>query len=172
MLTGAEYREWLRDGRQVFIDGRASADVTVDPMFDSAVSWIASSYDSYYSDEPGAYNPIFRDSRTKDDLRERVRLILEGGGHGSDFTIGTTNSSILGLLTAMPQLVACDPADGERIGAFLEHCRSNDIRLAEAITDTKGNRSKRATGKITPITMSASRRAKPVASGSAGRSFT
>jgi 4-hydroxybutyryl-CoA dehydratase/vinylacetyl-CoA-Delta-isomerase len=144
MLTGALYRESLRDGRSVYLDGRQVEDVTVDPMFSTAVDWVAGGYDSYYDPTPGAINPLFRDSRTKDDLRARVQLILEGGGHGSDFTIGTTNSSILGLLTAAPALVSCNSEYGERIKQFLEHCRRDDIRLAEAITDTKGNRVKRA----------------------------
>lgn len=150
MLTGAAYRESLRDGRSVFIDGRHVDDVTREPLLASAVDWVASGYDAYYSDEPDAFNPIFRDSRTKDDLRRRVALILEGGGHGSDFTIGTTNSSILGLLTARPHLVECDPVYGDRVDAFLEHCRSADLRLAEAITDSKGNRAKRAAQQTHP----------------------
>jgi 4-hydroxybutyryl-CoA dehydratase/vinylacetyl-CoA-Delta-isomerase len=150
MLTGAEYREALRDGRSVFVDGRRVDDVTREPLFASAIDWIASGYDAYHSAEPGAYNPIFSDSRTKDDLRRRVALILEGDGHGSDFTIGTTNSSILGLLTAKPQLEACDPVYGQRVDAFLEHCRRADLRLAEAITDSKGNRAKRATQQTHP----------------------
>jgi len=145
VLTGDQYRQSLRDGRVVHIDGRRVHDVTTDRLFSASVDWIARGYDAYYDDAPGAYNPIFNDSRTKQDLRDRVELILRGDGHGSDFTIGTTNSSIQSLQTALPTLEAADPIYGDRVRAFVDQCRSSDIRLAEAITDSKGDRSKRAT---------------------------
>lgn len=144
MLTGDQYREGLRDGRSVHVDGRRVEDVTTDLLFRDAVDWVARGYDAYHDADPGAYNPVFRDSRTKEDLRRRVELILRGDGHGSDFTIGTTNSAILALQTALPVLEGSDPAYGERVRAYVDHCRAADIRVAEAITDSKGNRAKRA----------------------------
>lgn len=150
MLTGEQYRASLRDGRRVYIDGRRVEDVTTDPLFSTAVDWIASGYDAYYSPDPAAYNPVFRDSTSKDDLRERVDLILRGTGDVSDFTIGTTNSSILALKTAQPVLEACDPAYGERVNHFIDRCRREDLRLAEAITDSKGIRSKRPGEQVHP----------------------
>ena len=150
MLTGEQYRQSLRDGRAVHIDGQRVADVTTHPLFRDAVDWIGRGYDAYFDPDPHAYNPVFRDSRTKEDLRERVDLILRGDGHGSDFTIGTTNSSILALQTALPDLAGCDPVYGERIEEYVRHCRCADIRVAEAITDSKGNRTKRASEQVHP----------------------
>ena len=47
-MTGAEYLESLRDGRQVYIDGERVADVTVHPAFGNAARSISRLYDALH----------------------------------------------------------------------------------------------------------------------------
>ncbi|HXE15914.1 MAG TPA: 4-hydroxyphenylacetate 3-hydroxylase N-terminal domain-containing protein, partial [Stellaceae bacterium] len=46
--TGAEYRESLRDGRNVYIDGERVADVTTHPAFRNSVRSLSRLYDSLH----------------------------------------------------------------------------------------------------------------------------
>ena len=46
--TGAEYRESLRDGREVYIDGERVADVTAHPAFRNAVRSLSRLSDSLH----------------------------------------------------------------------------------------------------------------------------
>jgi 4-hydroxyphenylacetate 3-monooxygenase len=47
-LTGAEYLESLRDGREVWIDGERVADVTEHPAFRNAARSVARLYDALH----------------------------------------------------------------------------------------------------------------------------
>ena len=59
-MTGAEYVESLRDGREVYIYGERVADVTTHPAFRNAARSIARLYDALY-------DPAFRDVLTARD---------------------------------------------------------------------------------------------------------
>src|SRR3954451_13070437 len=48
LMTGQEYLESLRDGREVFINGERVADVTTHPAFRNAARSIARLYDSLH----------------------------------------------------------------------------------------------------------------------------
>ena len=60
-LTGAEYLESLRDGREVYVYGERVADVTAHPAFRNAARSIARLYDALH------------DAKTKDLLNVRDR---------------------------------------------------------------------------------------------------
>ena len=47
-LTGDEYLESLRDGREVWIDGEQVADVTAHPAFRNAARSVARLYDALH----------------------------------------------------------------------------------------------------------------------------
>ena len=53
--TGAEYRESLRDGRSVYVNGERVKDVTTYPPFQGVVDTIASLYDLQH--QPGPPTP-------------------------------------------------------------------------------------------------------------------
>ena len=55
--TGDDYRESIRDGREVYIDGERVADVTTHPMFKPIVDIRARIYDM-------AHEPGFREVMT------------------------------------------------------------------------------------------------------------
>jgi 4-hydroxyphenylacetate 3-monooxygenase len=48
LLTGAEYLESLRDGREVWIDGERVRDVTEHPAFRNAARSVARLYDALH----------------------------------------------------------------------------------------------------------------------------
>lgn len=137
MRTPEQYLESIRDGREIYIDGRRIPDATTEPCFKSALEWICESYRRYYSTEPGAYHPMYEIPRSTEDLKKRLKVL-----EGADITTGVS-AVVLALLQVAPELSKSNPAYGDRINKFMEHCRKDDVRVCEAITDAKGDRSLR-----------------------------
>ena len=71
-MTGARYIESLRDGREVYIDGKRVDDVTTHPAFKDMVHELARVYDLQNSDE-------YRDIMTDQDSETGVRTSLVAG---------------------------------------------------------------------------------------------
>src|SRR6202020_1877226 len=80
-FTGAEYRQSLRDGREVYIDGERVAGVTSHPAFRNSVRSIARLYDALHDPKrcdvltcptdtgSGGYtHKYFRVQRSREDL--------------------------------------------------------------------------------------------------------
>ncbi|MEM8753041.1 MAG: 4-hydroxyphenylacetate 3-hydroxylase N-terminal domain-containing protein, partial [Pseudomonadota bacterium] len=59
--TGEEYRESLRDGRAVFMDGERVADVTTHPMFRPLVDIRARIYDMAHEPEHAEVMTVHQD---------------------------------------------------------------------------------------------------------------
>ena len=89
-LTGAEYIESLRDGREVFIHGEKVADVTTHPAFRNSVRVTARLYDSLHdpatrdlvtaptdTGNGGFTHPFFRTPRSSADLYKDRDAIAE-----------------------------------------------------------------------------------------------
>jgi 4-hydroxybutyryl-CoA dehydratase/vinylacetyl-CoA-Delta-isomerase len=136
MLTGEQYRESLRDGRALFIEGERVDDPATHPLLKTAVDAAAAVYDRYYSPDPDAYSPIYIIPRSKEEQEERVHK-LKGG---TDMAAGTSSVSVLALATAAPDLAKARPEYRQRIYDFIDYVRKHDLRCAEAVTDAKGNR--------------------------------
>lgn len=139
MMTGDEYRKTLDDGRRVYLEGERVDDIPNHPLLQPGVDWIAEGYDLAYDPDPDAYHPIFGELRSKQDLRDRVQMFLDGHA-GTDQTIHTTFSGSFAMLTASPELAEYRPEYAERLDSFVDYCRTSDLRVAEAITDSKGHR--------------------------------
>lgn len=135
MMTAEQYRNSLRDGRATYLDGRRIADVTEEPYLSKAIDWICESYRRYHSTAPGAFHPMYNIPRSTEDLKKRLKVL-----EGSDITTGVS-AVVLALLQVAPELGKSKPVYKERINKFLEHVRANDLRVCEAITDAKGDRS-------------------------------
>ncbi|MPY94760.1 MAG: 4-hydroxyphenylacetate 3-hydroxylase [Acidimicrobiia bacterium] len=133
MLTGERYRESLRDGRVVILDGRRVDDVTKAPELAGAIDWVADTYDRYVSTPSGAH-PMYDIPASVGDLRRRIEVLLD-----CDMT-ASLSAAVLALASSRSPLSAADTRYGERIDVFIEECRRNDWRVAEAITDAKGDR--------------------------------
>lgn len=150
-----EYVNSLRDGRTVYFRGRRVPDVTTHPVISVAVAHAALDYElaerpehrdlCVVSDSQGDYSRYYQIPRTTDDLLKRSALIELATAEGGTLVvlikeIGT--DALCGLLRVSADV---DTAHGteysRRVRSFYNHCRSNDLALAVAQTDVKGDRS-------------------------------
>ncbi len=147
LRTSAQYRESLRDGRNVFYRGERVADVTVHPVLRHAVEHAALDYrmaeDPAHRDlavtEDG-YSRYFKVPRDADDLLARSALIEAATRAGKTLVvlIKEIGTDALFALLAMADTMG-EPYAG-RIRSFYEHCRDNDLAICVGQTDVKGDR--------------------------------
>ena len=158
LKTGRAHMESLRDGRDVFIDGRRVGDVTVDPAFRNAVASIASLYDfvqapaqlarmTYALEDGSRANRIWELPHSYAELVERRQALeawseLHGGfiGRGPDHVA----SCISGLYMGLPVFENYDPKRAAAVSDYYKFARDNDIYLTYALINPQADRSKSA----------------------------
>ncbi|MBO0676614.1 4-hydroxyphenylacetate 3-hydroxylase [Mycolicibacterium sp. S2-37] len=145
MMTGEQYKDSLRDGRRIYQDGKLVADMDTDPLLAPALEAVAAGYDEYYSSEAGAVNPLVEAPRSVDELRRRVPILTE-----MDLLLNVTYQSLMTLVVAAVRLADEHPHFVQRINDYVAAARREDIRIAECITDSKGDRSKPPAGQDDP----------------------
>jgi len=133
-MKGADYRKSLADGRRVFHAGEEIVDVATHPAFAAMVDIAARGYDRLHAADPGEMAGFWEPARTLAALRQQLATHLDSL---SEVTFMTTMS----LATAATRIKPHRPQGSAAIGAFLEEVRSRDLRVAECITDAKGDRS-------------------------------
>jgi 4-hydroxybutyryl-CoA dehydratase / vinylacetyl-CoA-Delta-isomerase len=138
MKTGDEYRKSIRDGRSVIYQGRTVTDIEAEPSLRLAVDAVAAGYDRAFQPGPGVVNPNMRPPRSRDELRQKIPWYME-----LDMLTDVTYQSLATLLTAAPRLKEFEPDAAERMYRYVETGLTDDIRIAECITDAKGDRSVR-----------------------------
>ena len=155
--TGNEYRESIRDGREIWVDGEKVKDVTTHPMFKPVVDVRARIYDlaheeqsrkvmTYADEETGEPNAIAnRLPKTQQDWQDKraaVELVQrEAGGvvtRVGDETIGEMWS----LYDGQDVLNEVDPRFSENIRRHIARTIKGDPFHISANTDPKGDRSK------------------------------
>ena len=149
LRTADEYRESLRDGRALFYRGRP-VEVTIEPELRVAVDHAALDYEVAHdpayrdlavaedADSGQEYSAYYRIPRSADDLLARSSLIETVTGLGG--TMVTLIKEIgSDALFAMQRVLQGEAL--ERAQAFYRHCRDNDLAVAVAQTDVKGDRS-------------------------------
>lgn len=150
LRTADEYRASLQDGRVLWYRGKRVDDVLSEPDLRVAVDHSAIDFlighdpahrDLAVATDPDSgeeYSAYYRIPRSTDDLLARMRLIETttalGGTLISLKDVGT--DALFALHTVL------QGAEQERLTAFYEHCRANDLAVAVAQTDVKGDRSK------------------------------
>ena len=156
--TGDEYRESLRDGREVWIDGERVDDVPTHPAFQPIVDVRARIYDmahdaatrdvmSYVDGETGDRCPTgAKLPLTKADWyakRAAVEAVLDDVGgivtRVGDETVGEMWS----LYDGQSVLNEIDPAFSEHIRHHVRHAAIADPFHVSANTDPKGDRARR-----------------------------
>lgn len=156
--TGEEYRESLRDGREVWIDGERVEDVTTHPAFKPIVDIRARIFDlahedatrevmSYVDGETGERCPVgAKLPLTKADWtakRVAVDTVLDDVGgivtRVGDETVGEMWS----LYDGQSVLNEIDPAFSEHIRHHVRHAAIADPFHVSANTDPKGDRARR-----------------------------
>ena len=155
LRTADEYLESLRDGRTVYFRGSRVPDVTKHPVIGVAVKHAAIDYHLAHdpahrelcvvSDADGEYSRYYQIPRTPDDLLKRSALIELATAQGGTLVvlikeIGT--DALCGLLRVSPAVDQKYQTEySQRVQRFYEHCRQNDLAIAVAQTDVKGDRS-------------------------------
>jgi 4-hydroxybutyryl-CoA dehydratase / vinylacetyl-CoA-Delta-isomerase len=155
LRTADDYRKALRDGREVYMWGERVEDVTTHPALRWAVDTAALDYEMAEDpklrelavvedpDAPGQLmSRYFKIPRTSDDLLKRHELILAATRLGRATIpfikdIGTDLIHALLIVTGRMK----DPAYHQRVRAYREYVKSNDLSMAGAWTDVKGDRS-------------------------------
>jgi aromatic ring hydroxylase len=151
LRTADEYRAGLDDGRSLHYQGQNVADINDVPDLRVAVDHAALDYD--LARDPAhrdlavavdpqtgeEYSAYYRIPRSPEDLLSRCRLIEAGTAAGG--TVVTLIHEI-GTDALFALLRTLDGVGLERVEAYYRHCRDNDLALAVAQTDVKGDRSK------------------------------
>jgi aromatic ring hydroxylase len=148
MRSAEQFVESLRDGRKVHYQGRPVDDVTKEPDLRVAIDHASLDFemteepahrDALVATEDGAPIPLlYRIPRSPEHLLERSRAIELTTARGACIPplikeIGTD---------AMFALLRVTEGEAyERALAFYEHCRDDDLAVAVAQTDVKGDRS-------------------------------
>ena len=145
LRTAQAYREGLRDGRRVIYQGRRVDDVAEFGEFDLAITHSSMAYDiadahpelAVADDGDGPYTAFYRIPRTAEDIVNRGKLIeaVSRMGAGTIVLKEVGSDALFALLRALE-------GDGlENARNFYRYCCANDIALAVAQTDVKGDRS-------------------------------
>ncbi|PBC36395.1 4-hydroxyphenylacetate 3-hydroxylase [Rhodococcus sp. ACS1] len=155
--TGDEYRESIRDGREVWVDGERVKDVADHPMFKPIVDVRARIYDlahaeatqdamTYVDPDSGERNAVANKlPRTQQDWldkRAAVDLVLDDT-RGVVTRVGDeTIGEMWSLFDGQDVLNEVDPRFSENIRRHLERSIREDPFHVSANTDPKGDRSK------------------------------
>jgi 4-hydroxybutyryl-CoA dehydratase/vinylacetyl-CoA-Delta-isomerase len=149
-----EYVESLRDDRTVYYRGERVADVTRHPVIGVAVKHAAIDYQladdprhrdlTTVVDENGEYSRYYQIPRSADDLLKRSALIELATAEGATLVVLVKEIGTDALCALMRVASALDAKYGgeyaRRVDSFYRHCRSNDLAVAVAQTDVKGDR--------------------------------
>ena len=155
LRTPAEYLESLKDGRTVFFRGERVSDVTAHPVIAKAAKHACVDYEmaedpefrdlTVIDDEGEPYARYFKIPRSSDDLIKRSKLIEASTARGKTLVplvkeIGS--DALFGLLRITREVDRKhETSYRDRVQAFFEHCRDDDLTMSVAQTDVKGDRS-------------------------------
>ena len=158
LRTGDEYRESLRDDREVWISGKKVADVPTHPAFEPIVDVRARIYDmaheeeyretmAYSDEESGeACNIGYKPPKTQDDWHDKRRAIdaVLNDIAGVVTRVGDeTIGEMWSLWDGKAVLDEIDPQFSENVNRHIRHALVSDTFHVSANTDPKGDRSKR-----------------------------
>ncbi len=157
LRTPQEYRASLQDERVIYYKGERVKDVTTHPVLGVAVQHASIDYamaeNPRYRDlavvhDPqtgGAISRYFHLPRSSDDLLKRSQLIETATGLGRTLVvlIKEIGSDALFALHMVARRMddALHTAYLSRVRQFYQHCAQNDLAVAVAQTDVKGDRS-------------------------------
>jgi 4-hydroxyphenylacetate 3-monooxygenase len=156
--TGADYRESLRDGREVWYRGERIEDVTTHPATAGLVDVIAKLYDDQHAPETNDILTYVRDDgarvatswltpRVPEDLARR-RACCEHFAWETFGTVGRAPDMIswtqTGLLAYLPTFRQLSPKYADNLPVYQEYAQENNLLLAAVIAEPQGVRSRSA----------------------------
>nr|WP_275982803.1 4-hydroxyphenylacetate 3-hydroxylase N-terminal domain-containing protein [Ochrobactrum sp. BTU2] len=163
MKTGEEYKESLKDNRQIWVGGQKLNSVYDEPALAKGIDLLASMFDdqfteehadatTYYDEKAGAVlSRSWQIPRTKEDLAARRRMIE----YTSLKTAGTFGrppdlapSIVVGLYAYMPTfkkkkslIEGIDPDFAENIERYMEYGQNNNLTASESLAGPQADRS-------------------------------
>ncbi|WP_027951157.1 4-hydroxyphenylacetate 3-hydroxylase N-terminal domain-containing protein [Haliea salexigens] len=153
--TGKEYKESLRDNRQLFVDGKLVTDVTEYGPMQGVINTISGVYDqqhdSAYKDILTFASPATGDVVSKTYLEAKTEGEL--GQLSACYHLRTkTTFGLMGRLTdfmsafLMDQVCALRAIGkteaADKAQAIVDNCRENDLQVTHALIDPQTDRSK------------------------------
>ena len=164
LMTGADYRESLRRYRpRVFLNGQAVESVADEPLLAPGVNAVGVTYDFALKPEHAALmtarqstsgntvNRMLHINETTTDLLyklEAVRLVCRESGCAQRYL---THDALNGLFQATKRTDDNHGTDYHpRLLAYLHRVQDEDLTLGVAMTDAKGDRSKRPGAQANP----------------------
>jgi len=161
LKTPKQYIESLKDGREVWVEGKRVSDVTTHHRFKAAIGHMALAYEMAQDPQHAPHcvttcpetgetiTGCYRVPQTIDDLKFRRETIYQTSRYaGGYIPFGAVKEIGTDALFALRMV--CTDIDKkygtkylERVVAFHHHCQKNDLSLAGAVTDPKGDRSLR-----------------------------
>ena len=152
LKTFEEYVESLRDGRVVYFDGKRVPDVTQHPYFRKAIERAGTDYKlahdprfrDLFLDKDEAGNDVYfvykKMKNSRDLLRKRaiIQFLLRMGGFGSRFTGIDAIQALCAVTKIMDEDLGTDY--NSRMEKYRRYFMENDLAIALAMTDVKGNR--------------------------------
>ena len=158
LLSGDDYRESLRHLRpRVFVNGRQVGSVVDEPLLVPGVNAIALTYDFALREDlapvmrAGHVNRMVAVPRSSDDLLnklEAVRLVCQQTGCAQRYLTG---DGFAALCSATHQMDAEMGTDYRaRVEAYLSEAWVKDLTVAIAMTDAKGDRTRRPHEQVNP----------------------
>ncbi|MDQ5910912.1 MAG: 4-hydroxybutyryl-CoA dehydratase / vinylacetyl-CoA-Delta-isomerase [Pseudomonadota bacterium] len=166
LMSGQDYRESLRRYHpRVFVNGRPIESVVDEPLLAPGINGVALTYDFALRED---HAPLMRASRSDvaggqpvnrmiaipastDDLLnklEAVRLVCQETGCAQRYLGGDALSAI--QQTTVQMDAELNTHYGERFRAWLEGVYAEDLSLGVAMTDGKGDRSRRPSEQANP----------------------
>ena len=156
LRTPEEYKESIRDGRNLYYRGQRVEDPTEHPALKLAVDHacidFTMSHDPEYRDLATVFDPdigerisrYYSVPRSSEDLLKRSELTQVGTRLGDGLLLWTRSVPSDGLvalsITARKIDAAKETGYGERVEQYRRHCAVNDLALSAAMTDAKGDR--------------------------------
>ncbi|MFV0308162.1 MAG: 4-hydroxyphenylacetate 3-hydroxylase N-terminal domain-containing protein, partial [Desertimonas sp.] len=137
MMTGAEYKESLFDGRATYFEGKRVDDIPAHPFLGPPAEQVARDYDWLREQAVEGRSPLMGVPTTPDELRDKVDLV-----HAAGMMAHVTYTSIMTLATTAGRLTDTAPQYIERIEGYIDDAQRRDIRITQCITDAKGDRSR------------------------------
>ncbi len=164
LMTAEGYRESLKRYKpRVFVDGRAIESVADAPEMAPGINGVGVTYDfahrpehaklmtAYQGGKTRPVNRMLHINETSNDLLmklEAVRLVCQESGCAQRYL---AHDALNGFFQATKR---CDEAHGsdyhQRFRAYLERVQEEDLALGIAMTDAKGDRSKRPAAQANP----------------------
>jgi len=163
LRTAEQYKEGLRDGRKIFILGNQVADVTEDPYIKVGVETGAFDFmmghDERYRDIAVMKSPdgaeevstYFELPDSPEAVDRRYKLVNAAClyADGALPFVKDVGTDILNGLAAVTRMMD-NQTYADRVKDYRWYCAKNDLSMAAAVTDVKGDRSKGPAGQNSP----------------------